>query len=449
MQKSESILQKKIEQFIAEQNLITNDEKILLTVSGGIDSIVMTHLFSKTNYKFGIAHCNFSLRGKESDLDESFVEELANILGRPFHVRRFDTQNFADENKYSIQEAARILRYRWFDELSREFNYAKIATAHHLDDSIETFFINIIRGTGHAGLKGISVIKEKIIRPLLFATRAEIEEYALLNKIVYREDSSNAGDVYLRNRIRHHLIPVIKNESEGFEENMKNLMEDFSVIGKIIDDHLSSWKKKHVKTNEYGEMMIPLEAIFRENNPSSFLSFLLHSEKIKGVDCRKILSSETPGKIFHGGKMTILYDREFLILQNSNEPPPETIKIQELPAQINTGNLKITLNENVVSGIDSFTDTKRIQRIDAGKISLPLTLRTWEKGDYFFPLGMNGKKKISDFYTDEKIDRFMKDKIYLLLSGRDIVCILGHRIDDRYKITSTTRKILTIEFSNL
>lgn len=447
MPKEENILLNRFYEFVKEKKLINSGEKILLTVSGGMDSSVMTHLFSKTDYNFGIAHCNFSLRGNESDTDAEFVSDLADKYNKTFHNIRFDTQNFAEKNKFSIQEAARILRYQWFEKISTEFTYNKISTAHQLDDSIETFFINLLRGTGTAGLRGISFNRGKIIRPLLFASRKDIEDYAYENKIDFREDSSNASDDYLRNRIRHHVIPVIKANAEGFEDTMENLMQDFSLITEIINDKMAAWKQRYVEIDEAGNFKIPLAAILNEKNVTSFLSLLLYSFGITGIDCKKILSVETAGKIFHGKNYSILHDREFLILQKKGKPEMKTYIVSEVPKEIQAENMIITLRNESQMGKKPFLKNIKSQQIDGEKITFPLTLRTWKTGDYFFPLGMKGKKKISDFFTDEKIDRFQKDKIYLLLSGNDIVCILGHRIDDRYKITSTTKKVLTIELS--
>ena len=449
MSKENKILFKRFIDYIDENKLILPTEKILLTVSGGMDSSVMTHLFSETDYNFGIAHCNFLLRGKESDSEADFVEKIAEKLNKPFHKKSFDTQNFADKNKYSIQEAARILRYKWFDEISIEYDYNKIATAHHLDDSIETFFINLLRGTGTAGLRGITVMNGKVIRPLLFASRNEIEEFALENKINFREDSSNASDDYLRNRIRHHIIPVLKQNAERFEGIMENLMEDFSLIHEIVNNQLDAWKQKNVTLNERGNFRISLDKILQEKHPSSFLSLLLYSFGITGIECKKILFAETAGKIFHSKHYSILRDREFLILQKKDNTEMETFSISELPAKIQAENMVISISKEVKLGIDSFSDNNNLMQVDKEKITLPLTLRPWKQGDYFFPLGMKGKKKISDFYTDEKIDRFHKEKIYLLLSGKDIVCILGHRIDDRFKITSSTKEVLTIRLAVL
>ncbi len=449
MSKGKKILLNHFLEFIKEKKLINPGEKILLTVSGGMDSSVMAHLFSKTNYDFAIAHCNFSLRGGESDGDAEFVKKLAESFQKTFHIKCFNTQIFAEKNKYSIQEAARILRYLWFEEISTEFNYQKIATAHHLDDSIETFFINLLRGTGTAGLKGISAMKEKIIRPLLFATRKEIEEYACENKIDYREDSSNASDDYLRNRIRHHIIPVIKQNAEGFEDNMEKLMEDFSLITDMVNDRLESWKQKYIEEDEAGNSRIPIDRILKEKNVSSFLSLLLYSFGITGIDCNKLLSTETAGKIFHSKNYSILRDREFLILQKNDKLVLKTYSISDLPAEIHVENMIISIRREDKNMKNSFPGKNKFLQIDGEKITFPLTLRPWKTGDYFFPLGMQGKKKISNFYTDEKIDRFQKDKIYLLLSGNDIVCILGHRIDDRFKITSSTKKILTIGLTSI
>ena len=446
MTADKNILLSEFLNFIQKNKLVKAGEKILLTVSGGMDSTTMAHLISQTDFDFGIAHCNFSLRGKESSEDAEFVSSLAKNFHAPFHLKKFETTGFAVENKYSIQEAARILRYKWFEELAFEFNYDKIATAHHLDDSIETFFINLLRGTGTAGLKGISIKKGKIIRPLLFATRKEIEKYSAENKIDFREDSSNEKDDYLRNRIRHNILPAVKENAENFEENMSELMEDISFMHKIFTERLDSWKIEFANADPEGNVLLPLREILSDENPVSFLSALLYSYGIKRAECEKIIRVENPGKIFHAGDYTILRDREFLIISKTQEKSNQIYSISSIPAEISTGNIKISIIVQEKFKNEHVPSENKFQ-IDGEKLKLPLTLRTWQPGDYFFPLGMKGKKKISDFYTDEKINRFEKDKTYLLLSGTDIVCILGHRIDERYKITSSTTNILTIEIT--
>jgi tRNA(Ile)-lysidine synthase len=437
-------------QFIGENKLADKSDTLLLAVSGGMDSSLMTDLFSKTVFKFGIAHCNFSLRGTESDEEEDFVKNLAEKLGKKFHSKRFDTKKFAEENKLSIQEAARELRYNWLNTLCDEFHYSKIATAHHLDDSIETFFINILRGTGPAGLRGIPVKNARVIRPLLFAKKSEIEHYAKEEFLQYRNDSSNNSDDYLRNRVRHNLLPVIKENAAGFESNMQKLMHEMTFIHAFTMEKMKEWKKMHVKEEKSGNLLVPIRAITKEADPASFLSTFLYALGIKGLDCQKILYAETPGKIFSSSGHEILMDRLNLVIRNKEDKKlyeNNEFILPGLPSKIKVGEKQIYIHLEEPEKKHKETTEREIQYVDGDELSLPLTIRPWKAGDYFFPLGMKGKKKISDFYTDIKLNRFEKDKTLILLSGKNIVCILGHRIDERYKIKATTKNILTIEIS--
>ena len=369
-------------QFISQKNLIKKNEKILLAVSGGLDSCVMAFLFSQSEFDFGIAHCNFQLRGKESRDDELFVKDLSSRLGKKYHTINFETEKFAEENKYSIQEAARILRYKWFGEVSSKNNYNKIATAHHLDDSIETFFINLIRGTGTGGLRGIPVQNNLIIRPLLFATRNEIEKFSQTNNIGYRTDSSNLKDDYLRNRIRHNLIPGIKNESPEFEENMRVLMNEISFAHHAAMNEIEEWKNINLLTDENYNLRIPIDEILSRENPPEFLSLLLYSAGITGVDCRKIISADQPGKIFHSKDFLILRDRNFIILQKKLDIEKIEVEIHSVPAEIISGKVTIRLKEETAV-IEKLPAEETSLRVDSDVLSYPLILRPWKAGDYF------------------------------------------------------------------
>lgn len=444
---SENNLFKKFRAFIDKNKLIVKDEIVLLAVSGGMDSIVMCHLFSLSKYKFVIAHCNFSLRGNESDEDSKFAGCLAENYRVKFHSEKFETEKFADENGWSIQEAARELRYKYFKKLLIKYKYDKIATGHHLDDSIETFFINIMRGSGPAGLRGIPVKNGTVIRPLLFATRNEIENYASDYNLSYRQDSSNFNDDYLRNRIRHHIIPLIKKDSESFESKMKELMENLSAIHDLSNRNIETWKKNNVIREKDDTTRIPIEKILQEDKPEAFLSLLLHSEGMNGAEADKILTPGNTGRIFTGKNQLLLYDRQYLVLAKKSSATYPVYALHNLPAEVNHEHFSIRLHETRRRKNDKIIMEENVFSIDRDKIRLPLVLRTWKQGDYFFPLGMKGRKKISNYFTDKKIDRFQKDRIYLLLSDNDIVCILGHQIDDRYKITALTKKILTIELA--
>lgn len=440
-------LLKRFLEFIEAEKLIAGDEKILLAVSGGLDSVVMTNLFNQTRFDFGIAHCNFSLRGNESDKDEIFTRELSETITRPFYTRKFDTENYARENHISIQEAARKLRYEFFEEIATKYGYSKISTAHHLNDSIETFFINLFRNSGPRGLRGIPVINGNIIRPLLFARRNHLEEYAGKHKIIFREDSSNESDKYLRNRIRHHLIPELMQTDSAFEENTLAIMAQNRVIDRLMSEKMNAWKDLNIIFDKEGDILLPLSKIPAEDNAALFLSYLLYTYDITKIDCDKLLSVKTPGKIFHSGDFDLLRDREFVIIKRKRYKENNSFTIDSLPAKITYNSCSISIEEDTLNKKWQVGEPG-IQWVDAESIILPLKIRPWKSGDAFHPLGMKGKKKISDFFTDVKMNRFEKDNTLLLLSGNDIVCILGHRIDERFKITSSTKKTLRIAIAN-
>ena len=429
--------------FIDFNSVFGKNEKILLAVSGGMDSMVMATLFSEAGFNFAIAHCNFSMRGDESDGDELAVKNLAASLSVEIHTQKFNTASFAGENKLSIQEAARILRYKMFDELCNLNGYDKIATAHHHDDSIETFFINLMRGSGPAGLRGIPLKNKNIIRPLLFATRKEIYDYAKSEKVLYRTDSSNETDDYLRNRIRHHLMPVLNSLVPDLDKKFTTAFENISFIHEFAMHSIEAWKKTNAKVKDNGEIHLSLETINSENDPVQFLSFLLYSFGITDVDCRQILEHKEPGGIFNSLRFEILRDREFIILRQKRKKIYPAVQVNELPSSVQAGGKDIRFTVKAAQPFEG--NDNNLQQVDADKITIPLIIRTWKQGDYFYPLGMKGRKKVSDYFIDKKLNLFEKENAFLLLSGMDIVCILGHRIDDRYKVTPETRKILNIE----
>lgn len=430
--------------FIVENNLFSKDDKIVLAMSSGLDSVVLVRLFYDLKINFAIAHCNFQLRGKDSELDEKFAKNLAKKYNVPFYSIQFETKKIAKENKKSIQEIARNLRYQWFEDLRAEIKFDKIATAHHLSDSIETFFINSSRGTGLSGLKGIPVKNNHIIRPLLFASREEIADYARQKKLKWREDISNEGDDYLRNRIRHHVIPVFKKENPSFETGMASTLAMFKFADEIQKTFLENWKKKHVKKANEGTIIIPLKTIDQFGFPVELLSALLHSYGITNLDAKKIMASSS-GKIFKSRNYNLLYDRGNLLLRSLHlsENPP--ILLSSFPDTLSIGTNSFHFKLINVSKLEEIPKSESVHVLDAGLLKLPLTIRPWKAGDIFSPLGMTQKKKVSDFLIDKKINLFEKEMVHVLLSNSDIVCILGHRIDNRYKITEDTTTVLHIE----
>ncbi len=436
----------KFKEFIDLHSLfIPSQHKVLLAVSGGRDSMCMLELFSSCKFNMGIAHCNFGLRGDESDEDESFVNEFATNRNIPYYSRRFKTSEYAERHGISIQMAARDLRYEWLEEVRKSNGYDYIATAHHKDDEIETFFINLIRGTGIAGLTGISTINNNIIRPLLFAARNEIEEFIGLNKIAYREDSSNAENKYLRNKIRNNLIPEIEKLNPAFKEEMNKTISGLKYVYQEFKQYVS--EKREIITEQNDEnIRMSINALKEFSYHDVVLYELLKEYGFNRDNINKINSvlDASPGKIFYSGKYKLLKDRDFIIIKPIDESK------ENISCQIHEKDREIEHPEKLSISIEEI-DSVKIKKsnnyafIDYDQLKFPLMIRKWEQGDYFYPLGMKGRKLLSDYFVDNKFSIFDKENTCLLCSGDDIVWIIGHRIDDRYKVSDYTRKVCVIE----
>ncbi len=433
--------------FIKKNKLFEPNEHVLLAVSGGMDSVVMAELFHRAKFKFAIAHCNFQLRGKESNGDEKFVKELAKKYNVRFFSKRFDTEKESERRKKSIQMAARDLRYAWFDEIIQKEKYKYVAAAHHLNDAVETFFINLLRGTGVEGITGIKVKNSKIIRPLLFAGRDEIERFAKENKIAFREDSSNLSEKYLRNKIRHRLIPVLNELNPQFDQIMSGNLLRFAFAEIIVSNYMKGMKLKFLQTGEKFPS-IPIAAIKKEEYPEQILYGILNQFGFNFNQCEEMLNDGLgtgSGKMFSTGDYRMLKDRGKLLL-NRKEKSSESEHLIADKAKV------ITINHGILKMSHAIRKKKAplpssnaIQCLDASVLRFPLRLRAWKAGDYFYPLGMNHRKKLSDFFTDQKVNMYEKEKICVLTSENKIVCILGHRIDDRFKVTEKTKKVYKVE----
>jgi len=437
--------------YIAKEKLFLPGEKILLAVSGGMDSVAMAELFSRAKFSFGIAHCNFQLRGEESDADETFVKGLAKKLKVPCYIRQFFTTDYADQHRLSTQMAARELRYEWFNELLSKEEYSFLATAHHLDDQIETFFINMLRSTGIAGFHGILPKQGKIIRPMLFSSREEIEEFIKKNKLSYREDRSNQEIKYLRNKIRHELIPVLADINPGFSniltENIYRIREAEIIFRDTVDK-----KRKSLVRKEKERIFLSIDKIKNLRPVTTWLfEFLCPFGFNYSVaeDVSKALDEE-PGKQFYSPTHRLIKDRNDLMIT-----PLDSVRIagaREPGFQIpeNTTRLKKPLSltmKIILKNHDYKVDVSpRVANLDLQKITFPLTLRKWHHGDVFHPFGRDHRKKLSDFFTDCKFSIDDKENTWILCSGEKIVWIIGHRIDNRFRITPKTKKVLQIKW---
>jgi tRNA(Ile)-lysidine synthase len=435
----------KFKEFIADNNLIKPGDRILLAVSGGIDSMVMTHLFMKAGYEFGIAHCNFSLRGTESDLDEEMVSKFADEHQIEFFSTHFKTKAYAREHGLSVQMAARELRYRWFEKIRKDKGYASVAVGHNMNDNVETLMINLIRGTGVAGLTGMSRAVNNIIRPMLFATRKDIVVYCNRNTIAYREDISNADTKYLRNKIRHLIIPLLKEINPSVESTLNESAERFAGISEIVTAYINELRNKLSENkNEYITFNISLLKTYTHNKVILFELFRPYDiNEVSLIDLIHVIDGRTGGWLSTGSHRIVKNRKEILVLKAKDEK--ESIRLI-----INPGNFeKIPEIEFVrsVTITDKFEipDEQLYACIDSDKVSFPLVLRKWNKGDHFYPLGMNHRKKLSDYFVDKKYSVFDKENALILESAGKIVCILGDRIDNRFRITDFSRNALLIK----
>jgi tRNA(Ile)-lysidine synthase len=433
--------------FIRSQELFKKEDRILLAVSGGLDSVVMTHLFQKAGYKFSIAHCNFCMRGKESDAEEIFVKKMAKRMNVDFFSTRFATIDYAEKHKKSIQEAARDLRYTWFENLRIKHGFADVATAHHLDDSIETFFINLLRSSGMDGLKGIAAKQGFVRRPLLFATREAIRQYATKEKIRYREDSSNAGDDYLRNKIRHKLLPVLEELNSGYREHIAQSMQHIKEAGTVLNGFMDGEKKRllHAEGNNFYLLMSELRRV----SPLGFYlhdlldSFGFHPPVLKQLE--QLLTKEhSSGKKIISANYELNLERDrCLVSPRKQNGEKQSISVS-IRKKVYAAPFPFTLNLISGSMPGKIPSHASIACLDHGKLVFPLVLRPWKKGDRFQPLGMKGRKLLSDYFTDQKVSVAKKEEAWVLESEGQIVWLVGYRIDERYKVDQKTRQILQI-----
>lgn len=431
-------------EYSAKENLFGSGSRLLLAVSGGIDSMVMAWLFREAGVEHSIAHCNFSLRGEESDGDEEYVAAWARTNHIPFFTTRFDTLAFAAKNKVSVQMAARELRYDWFRSLLlRSGGFDSVAVAHNLNDNAETFLINLVRGTGLSGLTGMSPRTGDIIRPLLFATRPEIAAFAAARGIGYREDSSNAMVKYTRNRIRHRVIPEMEKVNPGILSAMTDTMNHLSSSAALLEIYISQVGSRIFKTTgDTTEVNISSLSALTPLEPhifELFRPFGISPKQTAGVI--SLLTAGT-GKSVFTPTHRLLNDRGRIIITPGKAEEPEEYRFDSLDEMRISGlfsDLRITgLSEG------SLVATHLTASLDLDRMNFPVTVRHRSPGDRFMPLGMKQMKKISDFLIDNKVPVTEKDQVLLLLSGSDVVWVMGHRIDDRFRVTRDTKRILVL-----
>lgn len=427
---------------ISENLSFLKDKKILVAISGGLDSVVLTNLCHKAGLNFALAHCNFNLRGIESDTDEEFVLQLAEDIELEVFIESFETEVFAKQHKVSTQMAARELRYNWFFDLAEQLDFDYILTAHHADDNLETFLINLTRGTGLDGLTGIPEMNGIIIRPLLQFSREDLEVYAIGENIEWREDSSNASKKYLRNKLRHDIIPILKQMNPQLLKNFKKTISHLSDSQEIVDDAVTKIQKKVVSVDN-DIIKLDIKKLKKLSNPKSYLYELLKDFNFTEWDDVVNLLDAQSGKQVFSSTHRLLKDRGFLLLIGirNERTLNSTIHIDKKEDLIALGNLSF----HEVGSITETSDS--IIYVDKDKLQFPLEIRQWQEGDYFFPFGMKGKKKLSKYLKDEKLSLLDKEGIRLLCSNNDIVWVIGRRADDRFKVTERTKQILKIQIT--
>lgn len=427
----------------------------LLTVSGGLDSVVMTHLFKCADLPFAIAHCNFQLRDAESDGDELFVQKIALDYEVPFFVKRFETKDYAEQHQISIQMAARELRYEWFAQIARENDYPYIATAHHLNDSVETALLNFVRGTGLSGLTGIAPLAGNLIRPLLFASKNELLEYALSHHLSCREDSSNESDDYTRNFIRHHIVPPLEAINPSFLRTAARNMERIGEADENLHFLLQQWLPIDPTTrNQLLPFTIAKKNLEALPAPAHALRQLLKPYGFEPEQARQAAENleHTGFELLSGTGFRLLIDRKEITVQPemSTDTNHAALSIQEddLMIRLPDGSRLFFLHPDLTAIPSDHNTGSDSAVIDASKVIFPLKLRHWAPGDHFQPLGMEGKsQKLQDFFTNQKLSRLEKEEAWILFNGNgDVIWILGRRLDERFKIREKTTAVLKLNW---
>jgi len=449
----------RFKEYILRENLFSEKDQLIIAVSGGLDSVVLYELCKQAGFDFTIAHCNFQLRGEESERDEQFVRELGNKIKAEVKIKRFDTKEYAERNKLSIQEAARKLRYEWFAELVDNSNRqlptvnCKLLTAHHADDSIETVLMNFLRGTGLHGLTGIPSIGEKSLsfvrRPLLSFTREEIQQFAKENNLSFVEDSSNQSTKYTRNYFRHEVIPAIIKVFPQIKENLKDNIDRFTAIEKLYTFSVGEIVKKICK-QKGKEIHIPIRQLMGyENKALIYFIISKYGFTEKQIDEVIKLAASESGKFIesHGHSHRIIRHRHWFIIAPVEPLTSEYIVIEKKDTQIGFSEGSVELFVMPAANYKLAT-VNSIATLDCKEISFPLLLRKWKTGDYFYPLGMQKKKKLARFFTDLKLSKTDKEKAWVIEMNKKIIWVVGHRIDDRFKIKDSTQDILQITFTS-
>jgi tRNA(Ile)-lysidine synthase len=435
-------LLQRFQQYISAHHLFSPKDTLLLAVSGGIDSVVLCELCKQADYTFIIAHCNFKLRGAESERDAAFVQQLAQNYHVPLQIKEFDTAGYAGQHKLSIQEAARALRYEWFGEIA-----TCVLTAHHLDDNIETMLMHFFRGTGIHGLRGMLPKQGQIVRPLLFARKQELKQFATENNLTWVEDSSNELDKYSRNYFRNQLIPLVQKIYPEAENNLAANLRRFADVEQLYDQAVAQHKKKLLE-HKGKEVHIPVLKL-KKAEPLYAVVYEIIKEfdftPAQTEEVIKLLDSES-GRYVQSATHRIIKNRRWLIIAPAQSEQAQTLVIDEDESKVVFENGELAFEQLTGKNVQLVNDAA-IALIDKDMLHFPLLLRKWKKGDYFYPLGLNRKKKLARFFIDQKLSLTDKEKVWVLESNKKIVWVVGLRIDDRFKLTEATKQVLKIQLT--
>jgi len=440
------MIEPQVKEFIRSEALFMPSDKLLVTLSGGTDSVAMLAILLQFGYRLEAAHCNFQLRGQETENDEAFVRQLCHQWGILLHVKRFNTQQYAKAHNLSIQMAARDLRYTWFEQLREDRHLDYIAIGHNQDDALETFFLNLSRGAGLKGLTGIAAKHNKIVRPLLNTWRKDLANYLATHTIHFREDQSNAETKYQRNLIRHKVLPLMDKLNPAFRETMQGTLQRLNEASFLYQQGVKAFTDQLVSKNNEQEY-IKIAPLLQHPAAATILHELLtpigftHSQQQDILNC---LSAQ-PGKQFASATHKLVKDRQHLIVTCH-----KSIRKKSYPVDLTEKEIKtpIALQWQIKKASEvSLSRHPNFAYLDADKLAAPLTLRLWQKGDKFMPLGMKQFKKISDFLIDNKIPRHIKEQVYVLESAGDICWVVGMRIDDHFKLTETTQHVLVVRLT--
>lgn len=435
-------MKEQIQQYIIQHQLLSGEKPVVVGISGGADSVALLHILVSLGYKCIAAHCNFNLRGDESFRDEQFTIDFTKRLQIPLCKISFETNKYAQENRLSVEMAARELRYRWFEELLNTYDADAVAVAHHRDDSVETLLINLTRGSGITGLTGIKPKNGNVVRPLLCVSREDIYAYIENNGLEYVTDSSNSSDIYTRNFIRLKVIPLLEEINPSVKASLARTANHLYDASLIYNHSIEEARKVIIQNNR-----LSISALLSFPAPATILYEMLKPYGFSRTVCESIFTvlEKDSGKIFYSSTHRLLKDRSDLLIDvlSGEDNRAYLINLED-----DNVDLPVELKPEIVVIKESYQieKDKKFAYFDFDKLSFPLVLRHWQEGDWFVPFGMKGKKKISDYFSDKKFSLFDKEKTWLLCSGQDVIWIVGERTDNRYRIEKTTKRVLKLKF---